>query len=188
MYQNSYEEYMRNSLGYQNMMGPMPNMNGNNEIYEEENNFTYNQNNIDKMYPEIYHIIYPMVCKACMNIQENITEDLVSRMTNDIYTSVENMEMPQETRSIPPNATAQSSKSTKSDSISTSRVTPHTNTTTVSNSVRQENRNRNPLLRDLIRILVLRELVGNQERPRPPFRPPYGGGFNPGPGPRPYLF
>ena len=39
--------------------------------------------------PEIYKIIYPMVCKSCMAVDENISEDLVSRMVNEIYTNIE---------------------------------------------------------------------------------------------------
>ena len=86
MYNNPYEEYMRNSLGY-NWMPNMNMMNMNkanfmNEMYETEGEFTCNQTSIEDMYPEIYRIIYPMVCKACMAVNENVTEDLVSRITN----------------------------------------------------------------------------------------------------------
>lgn len=177
MYNNNpYEEYMRNSLGYNG--GPFINMNPNNYIYEDENFITYNQLNIDNMYPEIYRIIYPMVCKACMNVSENISEDLVSRITNEIYLNLENCETVQENRNTQPNnITVQNNKNNKTD-MTNNRVSSNTNSTSNTINVRQENRNRNPLLRDLIRILVLRELLGNQGRPRPPFRPPFGGGFN----------
>lgn len=170
MYNNNpYEEYMRNSLGYN--INPMMNMNLNNQIYyEDENNFTYNNQQIDDMYPEIYKILYPMVCKACMNIQENISEDLVSRITNDIYINVENAEIEQEKRNIQKTNNNLKDNSNKNVDIS---------------NTRNENRVNNFLLRDLIRILVLRELLGNPVRPN---RPPYMGGFNPG-GPRmPYVF
>jgi len=188
MYNNPYEEYMRNSLGYNQM--PMMNMNQMNmnqmtEMYEAEGNFTCDQTSVDDMYPEIYRIVYPMICKACMAVNENVTEDLVSRITNEVYTNVEHMEVAQENRSTTTNISIQPSKSSKSDSLSNRT----TSGSSVSN-VRQETRQRNPLLRDLIRILVLRELIGNPGRPgpqRPPFRPPFGGGFGPGPRP-PYMF
>ena len=182
MYNNPYEEYMRNSLGYNQM--PMMNMNPMTEMYEAEGNFTCNQTSVDDMYPEIYRIIYPMICKACMAVNENVTEDLVSRITNEVYTNVEHMEVAQENRSSSSNISTQTSKTSKSDSLNN-----RTTTSSVSNT-RQETRQRNPLLRDLIRILVLRELIGNPGRPgpqRPPFRPPFGGGFGPGPRP-PYMF
>ena len=58
-------------------------------------------------------------------------------------------------------------------------------------NVRQEDRQisgRNNFLRDLIRILILKELLGGGNFPRPPKppfppRPPFPGG--PGPNPRP---
>ena len=81
MYNNQYEEYMRNSLGYNMPMMNMNqmdmnqmNMNTMQEMYESENNFSCNQV-VDDMYPEIYKIIYPMVCKACMAVDENITAE-----------------------------------------------------------------------------------------------------------------
>lgn len=172
---NPYEEYMRNSLGYN--MNPMMNMDiyNNQMYYEDENNFTYNQTSVEDMYPEIYKIIYPMVCKACMNVQENISEDLVSRITNEIYVNVENTEVAQECRNL------QNGKNTKNEVTTNNRVS------SVVNDTRQETRQRNPLLRDLIRILVLRELLGRPHRPRLPFRPPFRPPF--GPGPRtPFMF
>lgn len=181
MYNSPYENYMRNSLGYNQM--PMMNMNqmnwmnpmsSMNEMYETEGNFMCNQTSVDDMYPEIYRIIYPMVCKACMNVQENVTEDLVSRITNEVYINVEHMEVAGECRSSQPSSNVQSDKSVKNNSLNNRVVAD------ASNNVRQETRQTNPLLRDLIRILVLRELLGHPRRPRPPFRPPFGGGIGPG--------
>ena len=190
MYNNPYEEYMRNSLGYNQM--PMMNMNQMNmnymmpEMYETEGNFMCDQTSVEDMYPEIYRIIYPMICKACMAVNENVTEDLVSRITNEVYINVENMEMSCETRSSSISVSPQFNKNVKSDSLS-NRTSSSVNNS--SSNARQETRQRNPLLRDLIRILVLRELIGNPgrpPRPRPPFnplgRPPFG------PGPMPYMF
>lgn len=186
MYNNPYEEYMRNSLGYSG--APMMNMNQMNmnqmnmnpmtEMYESEGNFTCDQTSVEDMYPEIYRIIYPMICKACMAVNENVTEDLVSRITNEVYTNVEHMEVAGETRSsVSKTSISPASKSTKSEPLN-NRTSSNSS---LSNVRQQETRQRNPLLRDLIRILVLRELIGNPGRPpRPPFRPPFGGGFGPG--------
>jgi len=181
---NPYEEYMRNSLEYSGM--PLANMNQMNmmpEMYETEGNFACDQTSVEDMYPEIYRIIYPMVCKACMAVNENVTEDLVSRITNEVYMNVEHMEFNEESRSATSNTSSQVAKNIKSEQL---------NRTSSNNqsSVRQETRQRNPLLRDLIRILVLRELIGNPgrpPRPRPPFNPPTRPPFGPGPRP-PYMF
>ena len=182
MYNNQYENYMGNLMGYNmNPMMNMNNMNVMNEMYESENNCEYISTNVDSMYPEIYRIIYPMICKACMAVNENVTEDLVSRITNEVYMNVEHMEEAQQNRSS--SITVGPNKSSKNDTLSKSQNSINS----VSNARGQETRQRNPLLRDLIRILVLRELIGNPgrpNRPRPPFgRPPFG------PGPRnPYMF
>lgn len=185
MYNSPYEDYMRNSLGYN--MNPMMNMDNDNQMYyEEENNFTYNQLNVDNLYPEIYKIIYPMVCKACMNVDENISEDLISRITNEIYMNVENAEIIEEKRnSQTNNVNSINNRNIKNDANSNKTVNSNQiNTASVSNA-RQEIRQRNPFLRDLIRILVLRELLGRPHRP--PFRPPHGGGMGSGPRP-PFIF
>ena len=184
MYNNPYEEYMRNSLGY----NWMPNMNMNmnqanpmNEMYETEGEFTCNQASVEDMYPEIYRIIYPMICKACFAVNENVTEDLVSRITNEVYMNVEHMEIINETRSSSISVSPQSSKNVKSDLVS-NKVNSSINSSSI--NTRQETRQRNLLLRDLIRILVLRELIGNPgrpPRPRPPFNPSGRPPFGPGP-------
>ena len=116
----------------------------------------------------------------------SISEDLVSRVVNEIYMNVENMEMMQECRGSSISVTPQASKSSKSDSLSNRTGSSLNSSSSSSSNVRQqETRQRNPLLRDLIRILVLRELMGNPGRPRPPFRPPVRPPFGPGPEPRP---
>lgn len=169
MYNNNpYEDYMRNTLGY-NTNPTMMNMNmySNNQIYEDESSFGYNQVNVDNMYPEIYKIIYPMVCKACMNTNENITEDLVSRITNEIYINVENIEVTKDNR----NSSNSINNNQISKNIRTDNLSNRTNSAEMQTN-RIEDRNRNPLLRDLIRILVLRELIGMPNRP--PIRPPFG--------------
>lgn len=184
MYNNPYEEYMRNSLGYNGM--PIINMNQMNsmpEMYETEGNYMCDEKSVEDMYPEIYRIIYPMVCKACMAVNENITEDLVSRITNEVYINVENVEVTSETK----NTSSQLNRNTKIENVNNKASSTSNNN---SLNTRQENRQQNPLLRDLIRILVLRELIGNPTsgpRPRPPYNPPGRPPFGPGPRP-PFAF
>ena len=80
MYYNDYEDYMRNVLGYNNM---------------RDNTYSYfsrdtSNSNIEQMYPEIYKIINPMVCRACDNNTQPISEYMVEQMTDDIYDNVVN--------------------------------------------------------------------------------------------------
>ena len=41
------------------------------------------------MYPEVYRVVYPMVCFACDNIRTPVTEEMLDMMTDDIYDRVE---------------------------------------------------------------------------------------------------
>lgn len=184
MYNYSYEEYMNNLLGY--------NMNNRNNMYmmnqpmiepmyEEENVFTYAQSNseLEECYPDIYKIVYPMVCKACMNINEDITKELVDRLTNEIYEAVENDEIMEETKT--------SIIKVNYSNIPNNRNIRRTAREESINDTKEEKRQRNFLLNDLIRILILRELLGNGRRPpfsyhrpgRPPFLPNRTGGRPP---------
>lgn len=102
---------------------------------------------LERMYPEVYRVVYPMVCFACDNVRMPITEEMVDMMTDDIYDRVEadgriNVEVSVEVRS------------NESNSEETRQRRP---------------RRRNRFLRDLIRILLLRELI--RRRPRFPMRP-----------------
>lgn len=176
-YQN-YEEYMRSVLGY----SPYADRN---YTYTDEQEDIYNYANeiainnmpsqdLTALYPEIYKIIYPMVCKICnMNSNREITKELLEQMTDEIYRNVEPEEK-QTTRIEPPlkngDVINPNAKETKQQS--------------------RETRQTNFLLRDLIKILILKEL-GRPNRPpvRPPFppnggRPPMGGPNRPPQRPR----
>ena len=163
-----YEDYMRNVLGYEPM-------NYGNTYGMEYDNFNYAMPNMSAMnniqmeelencYPDIYRLVYPMVQKACMQNSGRITRETIDNMTDEIYFAIEESE-------------EQDNRSTVQ---STSKNT----------EVKQENRQRvvrNRSLNDLIRILILRELIGRPGYQRPgfpggrpprppmrPFRPRYG--------------
>lgn len=163
-----YEEYMRSVLGYQPMNNyytydmnfenwEMPNMSAMNNLQIQE---------LEKCYPEIYRIIYPMVQKACIQNTRPITRELVDSMTDEIYFAVEDREM------------AENRGNNEKTAKSSTQVAENRQTII-----------RNTRLNDLIRILILRELLGRPPRPpmrppRPPMRPPMG---PPRPQPRPGM-
>lgn len=134
-------------------------------------NWEMSGENFEDCYPEIYSIVYPMIQKACMENTRPLTRDLIDSMTDEIYYSIEDKEMVQNREK-----TEKSSKSTD---------TPENRQTSF----------RNPTLRDIVRILLLRELLGRPgfpgfpggrlPRPRPPMRPPMGP--PPRPQPRPGM-
>ncbi len=153
-YQN-YEEYLKSVLGYSPYV---------------QNGFTY-QNSVDDMfylggfpedrvensdltqfYPEIYKIVYPMVCKVCnINSGKRFTKELLEQMTNEIYNNVEPKETVLQERVPLKNGDVRNPNCKDTEQVI------------------RESRHKNYLLQDLIRILLLKEWG----RPgRPPYRPP----------------
>ena len=162
-----YEDYMRSvlgydTMGYRNTYNNMDFMNVTNNMggYIETQN-----EELEQCYPEIYRIVYPMVQKTCMQNTRPVTRELIESMTNEIYFAVEDNEISQ-------NRTSDK----KVEKTEESR-----------GGDRQRIRNNN--LNDLIRILILRELLGRPGFPgRPPIRPPrplMRPPIGPMPGPRP---
>lgn len=168
-----YEEYMRNVLGYQQMNNTydmnyynweMPNMTAMNQLQIQE---------LENCYPEIYRIVYPMIQKSCSQNTRLVTRELIESMTDEIYYAIEDKEM-LENRN----------KENKESASGTKKAE--------ATEDRQIRRNTN--LNDLIRILILRELlgrpgfsgfpVGRPPRPRPP-RPPMRPPMGPPPRPQP---
>lgn len=142
----SYEEYMRTVLGYNpGYMDCMQDTYQFGEYYVLPNcEQCYSQpiqinQDLEKLYPEIYVKLYPTVCKKCSQCTDKFDEEILERMTNEVYDTIY---------------------------------------VEVRKDEKRETRQRDNALRDLIKILILRELIGSGF-PRPP-RPPF-----PGPGPRP---
>ncbi len=159
MYYQNYEDYMRAVLGYAN----------------NEPNYTYDSyyprmeqpqyDETEELYPDIYRIVNPVVEDVCnKNRNKPITEDLVRTMTDEVYNNVEK------------NSALQVNIQVKTELKNGDVRNPNA-------KVKEETRQRNFLLNDLIRILIIRNLLKN----RPPMRPPHQGPRPPfpGPGPRP---
>ena len=154
-YQN-YEDYMRTVLGYSPYMG-------NTYTYQEpEDMYNYqeiqeevsNTQDVTPLYPEIYKIVYPMVCKACnMHIHQELTKELLEQMIDDIYKNVE----------------PEADNRNASTRIPLKNGDVRNPNSKDPEPVIKETRQTNYLLRDLIKILLLKEWG----RPhRPPYRPP----------------
>ena len=140
-----YDEYMRSLMGYPSMRTSMnqPMNSGMNQF----SNMDTCTDDLERMYPETYRVVYPMVCSAYDKIRTPVTAEMVDMMTDDIYDRVEadgriNIDISVEVR----------------------------NDNEASENRQRRPRRRNRFLRDLIRILLLRELI-RRRRPRFPMRP-----------------
>lgn len=188
MYNDSYEEYIRTILGYPRMQD----ISDNYMISQESLDFNYpmqNNSELENCYPEIYKVIYPMVEKKCRENVEPVTSELVDAMTNEIYMAIEGNE------EVQININLNNPVSTENRKVSnTSNKTEEAKNNSKQQNNIKENRQvgqfRNRNLSDLIRILIIRELLGRPGfpghrppvRPRPPMRPPVRPPFPGGPG------
>ncbi len=187
MYDNNYEDYIRSILGYPNTTNYMQNqMNPTGYPMASQ---TTARNHLEECYPEIYTIIYPMVRKACEGNRGASTREEIEQMTDEIYSAVE------DNNQINVNINLRNTVSTTNSSKLENRADTHKQEGQKKPLEKQEMENRNvdaqdrrrPInnhLRDLIKILILRELLGRpnnrpnfpprppQNPPRPPMRPP----------------
>lgn len=191
MYNNSYEEYIRSILGYSNQTSSQyVNRNCQNEY---DNSQILQAQELENCYPEIYKIVYPMITKICNNCEAPITRDTIERMTNEIYLAVESnneinininlgneMRQDEENRNTNnrSNVTQEAKKELKKSAIQEKMSME---------SSREDRQFRNRDLRDLIQILIIRELLGRPGFPRQrppmrtpisPMRTPFSGGFS----------
>ncbi|MDO5011852.1 MAG: hypothetical protein Q4E31_13575, partial [Intestinibacter bartlettii] len=171
-----YEDYMRSVLGYQGINNYPNTYNMNYDNYERYDSYTMptmapmasNQpmsamsniqmQELENCYPDIYRIVYPMVQKACEQNTRPITRELIDIMTNEIYSVIEDNELTQ-------------TRGKEENKIKDEKTT----------NTRSDDRQpiRNQGLNDLIRILLLRELLLRPgfpgfrppRPPRPPMRP-----------------
>ena len=185
MYNETYDDYIRSILGYptRNQFEQYNLEQQEYQGYQEYRNPTFNTNinisgnnvELENSYPEIYKIVYPMISKKCNNMREsNITKDDIENMTDEIYYALENQN---ETR-VNINLSNDVSSAKTSNATNTINRKPEVK---ISETI-DEKRQINAGLRDLIQILLIRELLN---RRRPPFRPPMPN--PPGPGPRPPM-
>ena len=168
-----YRDYMQNLLG--SNFPNCQNTYDNSFIdigysYNPMGNYFYNNQpqmnrsvDLESLYPEIYKIIYPMVQKACLQITGQIDASLLDNLTNDIYNNLEGENV------INLNINIENSKNESTDSNNSSNTMNSFKTRKKATKLLyQETRHVNNPIRDLIKILLIRELLRRQRQNRPP--------------------
>lgn len=179
MYYQSYEEYIRNILGYPTYEANNQYSNTYNNIYTINNRPQYNQELLN-LYPEIHRVLNPMVCKICETNTKPISKELIEQMTDEIYANFEadDTNLGINTTNVrvnikePVNENINSARINKTGKQN--RVTNVNNTSHPRNSTDNDNREkqqdrypkRNMLLRDFIKTLILNELLFNNRSGR----------------------
>ncbi len=178
MYQDaSIDDYIRSVLGYPTTKSMY--MNTNQMDYSMMNQQQNRNEDLERCYPEIYRIIYPMISQRCSRIPEHVTREPIESMTYEIYSVVE------VSKAMQLNINLQNTTTSTTTNRPESRETAakELNSKEPIREDRYENRQvRNRSLQDLIKILIIKELLNRPNRPgpRPPFpgrpgRPPFPG-------------
>ena len=172
-----YEDYLTNFYGYPKNLNYQNtydfsfentpyNYYGYNAGYSPFNRDSDTNIDLEELYPEIYKIIYPMIKKVCSKLVGPITRDVFEDMVDEVTKNIENNE------TIVLNINNDVNNLNNVNSASNRGATT---------KKEEENRqsNRHGLVGDLVRILLIRELI----------RRPGCQGHNcrPGPGVPPHL-
>lgn len=177
MYYQNYEDYMRAVLGYP--IERRENYIPIEQSYNFESRLT-NTKELEECYPEVYRIINPIVCEICNKYNGNYTKDTINIMVDEVYKRISlNNEI-----SIKINL----DNKTQEKEIHRNNLKTGINNRILDDNIRknvenENNRqirpNNNPFLNDLIRILILNQILNGggffperPPRPRPPVRSP----------------
>lgn len=154
------------------------NIGNSNGFYNNNFNNDFRMENREKLencYPEIYKLVYPMVLKKCQNSRATITADDIDNMTDEIYYALENKEGIELNINLTNNVSNSRDMNLQNLNEKRDKSNNKTEIKIKEKTEKRETRQINKGLRDLIKILLLRELLN-----RPGQRPPM-----PGPGPYP---
>lgn len=124
------------------------------------------QQNLNAMYPAVYRIISPVASQVLANNNTGyLTEDALNSMVDTVYNMVEG-DINLENNANPvanPSSTDNSNNSNCSRTAGTTNPSSTTHSTTTSGSNRQ-----NALLRDLIKIMLLNEIISRRQTTNQP--------------------
>ena len=172
MYNQTYDDYLRNIMGYPNVNSSTqsgatyPDMESSGYIpgMQLEHSINSREESLESLYPEIYKTIYPMVVKTINSLgDEIIDERVLEEATENIYNNIQ-----EDITGLEQNAAPLSSPqmtNSRHNNIKQSKYNHET----------RRLRPRTPFVNDIIKILLLRELFDRGKyRPRPhmPVRPP----------------
>lgn len=139
-----------------------PNMNPNPQMPMQ-------QQNLNAMYPAVYRIISPVVSQVlATNNTGYLTEDLLNSMVDTVYNIVEG-DINLEDHTNPVNRTVTNDNANNSNCARTNSTNPSSTSTTSTNS--GTNR-QNSLLRDIIKIMILNNIISRRANVNPPMMMP----------------
>ena len=181
MYYQDSNDYMRdsyfcgngmnNNMMYGNMQNPYMQNNYQMPMSFQQNGMNY-ANSLEKMYPQIYRIISPVANRVISNSNyQYMTEDSLNNMTDTVYNIIEgdvsslvSTQNPNsqgdDTVQVNANIATNNSRGQNSGA-NNSTNNPSTDRRGTNNS-NDNNSGNNRLLRDLIKIILIKELLSRR--------------------------
>lgn len=171
--QNTYNGVGMNNV---NMQNPMMN----NGMYMNQNPNMYSaqaqQPNINTLYPSTYRILMPVVSKVvansnCQFLNEDVLDNMVDTVFNITEGQINYENEPEQVKTRERNTTAQTNTTSVSQTNPNNNNTTNvSSTTTRVNNVAQTSNNstnnsNDNLLRDIIKILIIREILFRRQFP-----------------------
>ena len=176
-YQDS-NDYMRDSCFWGNGMNNNNMMYGNMQNPYTQNNYQIpmgmqqgGMNSLENMYPQIYKIISPVVNRVISNSNyQFMTEDILNNMTDTVYNIVEgdvSSLISSQNQSVQGDDTVTVNSTTNPTAMSNNRNQNSNSNSSSANDRRGNNgvdnkTNNNRLLRDLIKIILIKELLSRR--------------------------
>ena len=165
MQRNDFNPYMNSVMTNPNIMNNMGNM----CMGQNSNNFNRTQpTNLNNLFPSTYRIILPVVTRVIANTNSQfVNEDILNNMVDTVFNIVDGdikYEEDTNTMNRQENNSLGNSNS-NNNSTSVNKVTDTRQTTTTQTTVTtSRNTNRSDsLLRDIIKIIILRELLSRNQ-------------------------
>ncbi len=164
-YMNSFGNNMIGNPNMQTIQGRtnIPN----NQMFTNQGFFTNNMpiQNLNTLYPSIYRILNPVISRVVLNNNQPITEDLLNNMTDTVFNIVEGQidfgdDQVQRNNN---NENQQSNTNSSNNNVSNNSANRASESARQTNQTSQPSNTRNnrgdSLLRDLIKILIIKELL-----------------------------
>lgn len=122
--------------------------------------------NLNNLYPSIYRILNPVVSRVVLNNNQPISEDLLNNMTDTVFNIVEGQvdlgdDQVQRNNSNENQISSNTSSNTSVNNNSSARTTENNRQQSTQTSFR--NNRGESLLRDLIKILIIKELLSRNQ-------------------------
>ena len=174
---NNFNPYMNNGYMPNQAMMQNQSMTPNSNMMQAQGtmmNGMYNPNmyssnntsDITNFYPSTYRVINPVVSRVVQNSNyQFLNEDTINNMVDTVYSIVDGqIDYREEESPLQTQTQSQTSSSTNQNGTQTQRQTSTETTRMQTNNVTQSNRSDN-LLRDLIKILIIKELLSRRNNP-----------------------